>query len=370
MTEFDSVYDDGLLPRPLPRVNEENIEIVHQFRDREDVQMWLKDWHNDDFMARWLVARDWNLDKAAAMYCESMKWREENDIDNITEWFPKTPNYDKVMSYWPSSRARGQLTVEGLPVYYERIGVVDAKELLSTVNDEDLINFHIYEQECRELLARELYEEHGFTAGTIFIQDLSGIGMKNLYRPGLNLISKLSEIDKANYPEIVRKMFLINAPTVFPLVWKIGKAFFDPDVIKKFSIHSDNGYSIFSRILPEDEIPIFAGGTKEGVAPGGKGHNWRGTREINIPRSDTYIKQFEVKEAGSEISYYFDCDRDIKFSINYEGSIILDLGKVKKHEGSVIAEETGTYQLVFDNTYSWTKSKTINYKKTVYGLEQ
>jgi len=154
---------------------------------------------------------------------------------------------------------------------------------------------------------------------------------------------------------------LINTPAVFPLLWKVGKAFFDPEVIKKFSIHSDNGFGVLSQIIQEEEIPLFAGGPKRGIALGGKGYNWGGTQKASISKSAKFKQEIIIDEEATVISWNFKTDKDVDFYLEYNGDRVNEYGRIRQHKGKHVTDAVGTYHLVFDNTAS--KSKiTLHFK--------
>jgi hypothetical protein len=147
----------------------EKKDLVDQFRKHPDVISHLKEEYNDDYLSRWLRARNWDLEKAASMFNLSMIWRKENDIDTIVERYEGSDSFKRMISYWPCSYNELFYTKEGWPVYYERVGIIDPKYLLEIVSAEDLLQFHIFEAEKRERLRFELFKKHGFSVGTIFI---------------------------------------------------------------------------------------------------------------------------------------------------------------------------------------------------------
>ena len=48
-----------------------------------------------------------------------------------------------------------------------------------------------------------------------------------------NLLSKITSVDQGNYPEMMGKTFIINAPGMFKLVWGIVKRFLDARTLTK-----------------------------------------------------------------------------------------------------------------------------------------
>ena len=47
------------------------------------------------------------------------------------------------------------------------------------------------------------------------------------------LLSKITSVDQGNYPEMMGKTFIINAPGMFKLVWGIVKRFLDARTLTK-----------------------------------------------------------------------------------------------------------------------------------------
>lgn len=51
--------------------------------------------------------------------------------------------------------------------------------------------------------------------------------------PALYFIKAISDTDQKYYPETLNKLYLVNAPSAFVMVWKIVKAWLDPGVSEK-----------------------------------------------------------------------------------------------------------------------------------------
>jgi len=78
--------------------------------------------------------------------------------------------------------------------------------------------------------------------------------------------------------------------------------------------------------------------------------------------------EFEILEANAELVWRFKTDaRDIGFGIQLQGhGDIIPVQRVDSHksvqEGQHICEIPGIYKIIFDNTYSYTRGKTLRYK--------
>lgn len=51
--------------------------------------------------------------------------------------------------------------------------------------------------------------------------------------PAIYFIRAISDIDQKYYPETLNKLYLVNAPSAFVMVWKIVKGWLDPGVREK-----------------------------------------------------------------------------------------------------------------------------------------
>lgn len=67
------------------------------------------------------------------------------------------------------------------------------------------------------------------------------------------LLSKITSVDQGNYPEMMGKTFIINAPGMFKLVWGIVKRFLDARTLTKIEVGSpaspnplDSGAGLFA----------------------------------------------------------------------------------------------------------------------------
>jgi hypothetical protein len=50
---------------------------------------------------------------------------------------------------------------------------------------------------------------------------VQGLGLKHFHRKGLKMLSNSLSLAQANYPEDLCQTYIINAPRVFNMVWKV-----------------------------------------------------------------------------------------------------------------------------------------------------
>eukprot|EP01130_Rhizamoeba_saxonica_P000669 TRINITY_DN10611_c0_g1_i1.p1 TRINITY_DN10611_c0_g1~~TRINITY_DN10611_c0_g1_i1.p1 ORF type:complete len:410 (-),score=121.72 TRINITY_DN10611_c0_g1_i1:35-1237(-) len=367
-------------------ISEEQLQLIEALR--ENVTEYLKDNHTDEFMNRWLIARDNDVDAATEMFVASMKWREENNIDTILDWFPKSEYFPIIENHWASQEA---YTKDGMYMYYERYGKIETKKLLVNVPIEETINYHIYIMERHEQKRREIYEEKGYSAGLTSIMDITGVGMSHTYSGGVTFIKRVSTIDKDNYPETVRRVYFTNVGSVFGLVYNAVKPFLDPSTLKKiFFLTSKKVYGELSLIADDDQIPDYLGGslvvedktpldleeiqrikgsTAEGVLDGRS--EAASAAAIDIAARDTYEHPLDIEIEGASIEYNFRTkSHSVGFAVFFETEgvkkeCIVQYEKCKANEesvvGTVVCDRIGTYIFHWDNTYSSWTGKHLDY---------
>ena len=68
------------------------------------------------------------------------------------------------------------------------------------------------------------------------VLDVQDMKLSQVTREFLTLVKGIAAIDKDQYPETLGKLFIINVPSVFPLVWRSVQFFLDPATAAKIEI--------------------------------------------------------------------------------------------------------------------------------------
>lgn len=71
---------------------------------------------------------------------------------------------------------------------------------------------------------------------TVTILDLKGISLKMMSKQVYNFVKLASRVAADNYPEILGRMFIINAPLLFSGVWAMIKPWIDEKTRDKIVI--------------------------------------------------------------------------------------------------------------------------------------
>jgi len=369
------------IPPVRKTLSEETLEQIQKFREHPEAKKYIKEHHHDFYISRWLTARKGDVEKSVTLFVESMKWREENSIDTIMETFPKWEHFEKLVNYWPGSLLNlCPYTYDGSPVMYEAMGRCDSR-MLEFFGLENVLKFHIYGMEKIQRMYWELTEKFGYFPGIVVIQDLGGVGWSSLSQTALKAVQRAAAINQNNYPDQLRKLFIVNTPHVVNMMWNVASLWFDPRTLAKFEFCSggpDVYREKFTKIIPDFDLPKRLGGTMDNDIPSAgtidieENFQKIKRKKIEVPRGGNHV-HIIATEKGDLIQFEFDTNLyDISFAVFFMPNEDLEsreeifLSKrVESHKerigGTFVKETDGIYEFIWDNSYSWTRGKTLKY---------
>jgi hypothetical protein len=253
---------------------------------------------------------------------------------------------------------------------------LDPEEVFAKYSSDDLINFHVY---CMERELKMLYDQseklQKAVSKVVVIQNAAGVGFKHIHSQALDVIKSLGKIDEDNYPEFLGSLVVLNAPGFFSIVFKLVKPFIDPITLSKICVFgTDEGWKTDARFLEwlsVDQVPKLWGGeseiewTKTGAIEEDKDFV-----EYQIAAGGTERIKFTVDKEGSALVYEFKTKSyDIEFGVENldakkkKSKFLVPIERVDSHKQNVsdykCGLSKGSYEIVFDNAYSWTTAKTV-----------
>jgi len=198
-----------------------------------------------------------------------IKWRVDNIVDKILETYEPP---EEMIRLYPGS-ILAELDRDGDPIYVGRIGVTDGVGLLKKYGREEMIQHAIW---IRETVAngawiKEYEEQAGRPIRRItLIDDLHGLSWSTHgSRKLLSVYGEIMRLDQDGYPETVKKLIMIRAPTAFRMIWKIVKSFLDPGVVDKMVFCGANYEEELTKYLDLKVLPSC-------ISDEGKGKAWSG----------------------------------------------------------------------------------------------
>ncbi|XP_014371048.2 SEC14-like protein 2 [Papilio machaon] len=358
---------------------------------RRSVRDVLKPEHNDHYLLRWLRARQWNPEAAEKMLRDSVVWREKWGIDTTLDTW-KAP--EALEKHFPSGTTG--FDKEGSPVIIVPFVGLDVWGLLHSVTRTDVIRMILRHLEHYLASARKQSLVHGPNALKVTVLfDLEGFNIRQYaWKPAAEMVFTLLQIYEANYPEILKTCFIINAPKVFSLAFSVIKKFMHEYTISKIKIYGTDERKWQAAVLEmidREQLPAHYGGTlvdENGdprcslmVKPGGKvpksyysknapSEQSKEYKRVTVKTGEKHSIDLLCMEEESVLKWEFGVDsHDIKFLIkrkDEEGNESLVHGPRKVAEGPVdigFLPVTGpaTYSVIFDNKSAYLRNKKVFY---------
>lgn len=238
--------------------------MVEEFR-RALMERDLLPRRHDDYytMRRFLKARSFNLEKAIHMWSEMLQWRADFGTDSILHEFTFS-EIEEVRSYYP--HGFHGVDKEGRPIYIEKLGKVDPNKLLNVTTVERFLKYHVqslektYLEKCPACSIAA--KKHIDTMTTILdVEGLSWMNVAKLVNLVQDIIIRINKIDSSNYPEILNKMFIVNAGHGFRLLWNALKGFIDPRTSSKIEVLGSAYQQTLLEWIDMSQLPDFLGGS-------------------------------------------------------------------------------------------------------------
>lgn len=257
-------------------------EALEKEVSREELALF-----DDNHLLRFLVARRGDVALAKGMVIDYIAFRKEWQVDSrpvdfldgrpvlfpIRGYSPlvKDANIDmnhpevKQWAKWLPHHGGGcwhKFDKEGRPLVIELPGYHDAKGFVKDCPPEEAMEWHVRNT---EVLIGPLMEfaskKHGGNDGQLtVIMDTQGLGMHQMHLPGLQLLKTLTDCDQKYYPERLHRLFVVNAPYVFTLIYRILRGWLDKRVQDKVFILGSDYQTTLLKYVDADNLPAKYGG--------------------------------------------------------------------------------------------------------------
>uniref|UniRef100_A0A7N0UW90 CRAL-TRIO domain-containing protein n=1 Tax=Kalanchoe fedtschenkoi TaxID=63787 RepID=A0A7N0UW90_KALFE len=203
-------------------------------------------------LIRFLKAREYDVSKAHTMLEESLRWRVENDIDNILAR-PIVPSelYRAVRDSQPIGLSG--FTREGHPVFAIGAGL----STLDKASDHYYVQSHIQINEYRDrVILPTAAKKYGIQSSTcVKVLDMTGLRLSALNQ--IKLLTTMSTIDALNYPEKTMTYYIVNVPYIFSACWKVVKPLLQERTRKKIQVLQGSGRDELLTIMDYASLPHF-----------------------------------------------------------------------------------------------------------------
>jgi len=164
--------------------------------------------------------------------------------------------------------------------------------------------------------------------------------------------------------------------TTFFSAWFLVKKFLDEGTLEKLEILGSNYYETLSKVVPPEFIPKAYGGEMDYYPSGGGSvkqyeHDISKPTIVTISASNKHEKIITIPE-GVLIGWEFKTmGYDIGFGIYFGEKEVIKIERVDSHKSKISGVHSttkgGKYTLIWDNSYSYTRSKELSYTIFVDG---
>nr|XP_020656480.1 SEC14-like protein 2 isoform X1 [Pogona vitticeps] len=286
---------------------------------------------------------------------------------------------------------------EGSPVWYDIVGPLDAKGLLFSASKQDLLKKKFKDCELMRVVCDQQTQKLGRKVETItMIYDFEGLGLKHLWKPAVDTYSELLAMFEENYPESLKRIFVIKAPKLFPVAYNLVKHFLSEDTRKKIVILGADWKEVLQKHIDPEELPMEYGGTltdpdgdpkcKTKLNYGGEVPKKYYMRDqlkqqyehvVVVNRGSSQQMEYEILFPGCVLRWQFISEgADIGFGVYLKTKVgerqhasdmteVIPNQRYNAHmvpeDGSLTCADAGVYVLRFDNTYSYIHAKKVSY---------
>ncbi|XP_062513834.1 SEC14-like protein 2 isoform X2 [Corticium candelabrum] len=246
-------------------------------------------------------------------------------------------------------------------------------------------------------------EKHGRVIEDVtVIFDLEKLSIqRHLWKPGIEVTCRGFNLFEANFPEILKAVYILKASKIFPVAWGIVKPFVEEKTRKKVNVLGANWQEELRKHIAPDQLPEYYGGKcrdanddpkcAEHICYGGDiPHSYYSSQcdrasdslnatDISISRGSRHTVDVEVTKPLSVIRWEFQTDsHDIGFGLFFKGQVdssismsvdeMDEMVSIKRwdchrvpEDGHFVAELVGTYVICFDNSHSWLRTKNVRF---------
>mmetsp|Transcript_13771 Transcript_13771/g.26243 ORF Transcript_13771/g.26243 Transcript_13771/m.26243 type:complete len:702 (-) Transcript_13771:106-2211(-) len=217
---------------------------------------------SEHMLVRFLVARQWDVEKTVAMLQNHYTWLGEINMEALLN--DPFPEEQHIKLFYPQIyHGTDKL---GRPVYIERPGLIDMPRLLQVVAPERLLQYMYAgaEQTIRRRLPACSLARGEVVDKTLNIMDLSGLNFRVVtHTTARRVLREFIVALQNHYPETTGRMIIINAPKVFSIAWSFVKPMLDEKTVNKISIFGCDPATyteVLLDLIDADQLPKLFGG--------------------------------------------------------------------------------------------------------------
>lgn len=199
-----------------------------------------------------------NLDFAEKWFRKVTTARKESPrpFDSILTEYALPDDYDFFPMFVLDGTDR-----DGDAIHVSRTGAADCWGLYQRHGKEAMIRHAIFYHEnlTRGLWQDDYERKHNGRKTTQYtiIVDMKGLSARHMRAGLIPLSGAVTRILQDTYPELVKRVLVVHAPSIFKLIWGLVKHFFDPDLreLMVFATNDANSREMLEQYIDKDVLP-------------------------------------------------------------------------------------------------------------------
>lgn len=226
-------------------------------------------------LLRCWIATKGNTADAIRRVCDILEWRARERVDQILGDAVSTT--DELQFRTLLRYALPGVDRKARPLLIEAIGQWDMDLLDASVRQkrQQLIRAHVVV--CELLLkqsfdalaaaprrvATEYEMQWLMPSRWVVIFDMQGLSWRYLRYPAvLSCLKEINTLDERYYPDTIDQMFVVNAPSVFHLIWRIVSGFVHTDTCAKVHVLRKGEFEVLVEECGAEHLPAQLGGKR------------------------------------------------------------------------------------------------------------
>jgi len=218
---------------------------------------------DDEWVERFLKANH-SVKKAVSAIEGCLEWRREEKVDTYRDWKVK-PEWKEVGMYLINGVFQG-LDNMGRPLLIINVAE-DLQKVVRTCGGKSnfLEAMKLLQIQLQEYIADHLIpqlREKGSTKSydCTAILDLSNFGYRHVGSITYAYLSLVSSIQDNYYPLCIKKSYVIKAPRIFGMAWKVLKKILPQNITNSIHFCEKNFLPELLEVIPQETIPQSLGG--------------------------------------------------------------------------------------------------------------
>jgi len=237
-------------------------------------------------------------------------------------------------------------------------------ELESHATVDELVTFQLYMLEQKLIQLTDLSKSRNRFVCMSRVIDLQGFTLSHAGKKALGALGAMLGAGQANYPEMVDKLIIVNAPGLFSTIWPLVKVMLNARTAAKIIMIGYGQDAEIHKYIDPRELPVYLGGYRldDITAPydekDGCGDAYVGARSVltkTVPLKKGEVGYYEVRLIGK-------IDVNVEVTWNGEKDLFPKAKVTENVVGEVTAEEDGSFTVTLDNSYSFMTGKKCLWK--------